>query len=313
MDLTPHNQLQQWLILALGQMGGSASRAEALARIQATFGLHFTADDLDSPPSRPFETKWRNRVSWQRDRMVKDGLLLPFEGYGTPWRLSDDGRREYEALRHESSLDDPLVNFRPKDSSDYIAHVEGRELIKRRSHEALIADFGAWCASLGFEVDTTVHPRDLVLRRPGEEWLVEAKILYMGNATDAVRAALAQVLMYRFFLYQGVDPDWSLSSASQLVMPMSRFWIRTMWHPCGAQMMIVGRPHRLRWRLNPAAAGPKRSAGVTADPEWRLTTAIRPATHPPAGRFDHCTSYGANRDRTDDLLLAKQGRSCWSQ
>ena len=32
---------------------------------------------------------------------------------------------------------DPLVNFRPKDSSDYIARVEGRELIKRRSHEAL--------------------------------------------------------------------------------------------------------------------------------------------------------------------------------
>jgi hypothetical protein len=206
MDLTPHNQLQQWLILALGQMDGSASRAEVLARIEAIFGLYFTPDDLDSPPSRPFETKWRNRVSWQRDRMVKDGLLLPFEGYGTPWRLSDDGRREYEALRHESSLDDPLVNFRPKDSSDYIAHVEGRALVKRRSHEALIADFGAWCASLGFEVDTTVHPRDLVLRRPGEEWLVEAKILYVGNATGAVRAALAQVFMYRFFLYQKRRP-----------------------------------------------------------------------------------------------------------
>lgn len=206
MDLTPHNQLQQWLILALGQMGGSASRAEALARIEDDFGLYFTADDLDSPPSRPFETKWRNRVSWQRDRMVKDGLLLPFEGYGTPWRLSDDGRREYEALRHESSLDDPLVNFRPKDSSDYLAHVEGREMIKRRSHEALIADFGAWCISLGFEADTTLHPRDLVLRRPGEEWLVEAKVLYMGNATGAVRAALAQVLMYRFFLYQRRRP-----------------------------------------------------------------------------------------------------------
>lgn len=77
--------------------------------------------------------------------------------------------------------------------------MEGRELIKRRSHEVLIADFGAWCASLGFEVDTAVHPRDLVLLRPGEEWLVEAKVLYMGNATGAVRAALAQVLEYRFF------------------------------------------------------------------------------------------------------------------
>ena len=67
-------------------------------------------------------------------------------------------RREYEALRHEGSLDDPLVNFRPKDSSDYIAHVEGRELIKRRSHEALIADFGA--VRVGFEIDTGVRESD---------------------------------------------------------------------------------------------------------------------------------------------------------
>jgi len=124
--------------------------------------------------------------------------------------------------------------------------VEGRELIKRRSHEALIADFGAWCASLGFAIDTTVHPRDLVLRRPGEEWLVEAKVLYMGDATGAVRAALAQVLMYRFFPTKGDNPDSSLSSASQLVTPMSRSWIRTMWHPYGAQMMAAGGHHRLR-------------------------------------------------------------------
>jgi hypothetical protein len=268
MDLTPHNQLQQWLILALGQTGGSASRAEALARIEATFGLYFTADDLDSPPSRPFETKWRNRVSWQRDRMVKDGLLLPFEGYGTPWRLSDDGQREYEALRHESGLDDPFVNFRPKDSSDYIAHVKGRELIKRRSHEALIADFGAWCASLGFEVDTTVHPRDLVLRRPGEEWLVEAKVLYMGNATAQFALPWRRCSCIASFCTKGVDPDSWPSSASQLVMPMSRFWIRSMWHSCGAQMVILGRPHRPRWRLNPVAAGAKRSAGVTANHDF---------------------------------------------
>jgi hypothetical protein len=79
-------------------------------------------------------------------------------------------------------------------------------MIKRRSHEALLAEFGTWCASLGFEADTTVHPRDLVLRRSGEEWLVEAKVLYMGNATGAVRAALAQILMYRFFLHRKRRP-----------------------------------------------------------------------------------------------------------
>jgi hypothetical protein len=34
------------------------------------------------------------------------------------------------------------------------------------------------------------HPKDPVLRRDGREWLVEAKVLYQGNATNAVRAAL---------------------------------------------------------------------------------------------------------------------------
>lgn len=200
MHLTSHSQLQQWLIVSLGDMGGAASRAAALDRIEATFGRELTADDTDSPPSRPFETKWRNRVSWQRDKMVKNGLLQPFAGSGTPWALTDAGWREHEVLRGPEGPRDPLASFKPKDSSDYVAHVEGRRLVKRRSHEALIADFGTWCTARGFIADTAVQPRDLVLRRGPDEWLVEAKVLYTGNATDAVRAALAQALMNRHFL-----------------------------------------------------------------------------------------------------------------
>lgn len=51
------------------------------------------------------------------------------------------------------------------------------------------------------------HPKDLVLRRDGREWLVEAKVLYQGNATNAVRAALGQLYAYRHFLYQKVEPQ----------------------------------------------------------------------------------------------------------
>lgn len=206
MNLTPHTQLQQWLIVVLGRVGGTASRAEALAAIEAAFGSSFSADDFDFPPSRPFETKWRNRVSWQRDRMVKDGLLHPFEGYGTPWKLTDAGWREYEAIHVAGGIEDVLAHFKPKDSSDYVAHIKSRRMVKQRSHEAPIEDFGLWCARAGFEVSTAVHPRDLVLRRGREEWLVEAKVIYMGNATQAVRAALAQALMYRHFLHAKPGP-----------------------------------------------------------------------------------------------------------
>ena len=198
--------MQQWLVLSLGELGGSASRAHALAKIDATYSARFTADDLDAPPTRPFETKWRNRVSWQRDKMVKGGLLDPFAGYGTPWTLTKEGWREYEELQSEPRPDDQLANFKPKDSSDYVAHIEGHQLTKRRSHEALIADFGSWCAGRGFIAETTVHPRDLVLRRANEEWLVEAKVVYYGDATRAVRAALAQALMYGHFLHPTPGP-----------------------------------------------------------------------------------------------------------
>jgi hypothetical protein len=40
----------------------------------------------------------------------------------------------------------------------------------------------------------------------GSEWLVEAKVLYRGNATEAVRAALGQLFTYRFFLYADDQP-----------------------------------------------------------------------------------------------------------
>ncbi len=81
---------------------------------------------------------------------------------------------------------DPLAHFRPKDDSDYLAQLAGRTIIKSRRHERLVRDYGEWSQSQGFVASTTEHPRDLVLRRDGYEWLVEAKVLYRGNATEAV-------------------------------------------------------------------------------------------------------------------------------
>jgi hypothetical protein len=36
---------------------------------------------------------------------------------------------------------------------------------------------------------------------------VEAKVLYQGNATNAVRAAFGQLFAYRHFLYQKLQPQ----------------------------------------------------------------------------------------------------------
>jgi hypothetical protein len=107
----------------------------------------------------------------------------------------------------QQPVDDPLQDFKPKNSENYTAHLTGRVLAKTRRHERLIEQYGTWAAARGFLPSTKEHPKDLVLRRNGLEWLVEAKVLYQGNATDAVRAALGQLHAYRHFLYQQMEPQ----------------------------------------------------------------------------------------------------------
>ncbi len=95
---------------------------------------------------------------------------------------------------------DVLRDFKPKDSSDYRAVLVGRELVKSRRHERMVAEFGAYAMDRGF-LASTEHPQDLVLRRDGATFLVEAKVLYRNNATHAVRGAVGQLLSYSRFLY----------------------------------------------------------------------------------------------------------------
>jgi hypothetical protein len=102
-----------------------------------------------------------------------------------------------------SDTADPLLHFLPKDDADYLAHLAGKTLVKTRRHETLVKQYGLASAGAGFAASTEEHPKDLVLRNTTEEWLVEAKVLYRGNATVAVRGAIGQLLCYRHFLYAG--------------------------------------------------------------------------------------------------------------
>jgi hypothetical protein len=206
MALTPHSQLQQWLVLVLADLGGAASRAQALNAIEDRFADAFTEEDLEQVPSRPWEPKWRNGVSWQRDDMVKAGLLEPYKGHGTPWTLTDEGWGLHAELADTVPPSDPFAHFKPKSSAEYMSHVADLTLMKQRSHEELIADFGTWAISQGLYAATDVHPRDLIVTNDDAEWLVEAKVVYVGNATQAVRAATAQLLMYRYLLYRTASP-----------------------------------------------------------------------------------------------------------
>jgi hypothetical protein len=259
--LTSQSVLRDLIVLALGRLGGAASRRDVLAEVDRLFGSAFTAEDRDPVPTRPHEAAWQNRASWERADMVRDGLLA-HRSDGI-WELGHPGR-EYLATidglhvpaePHSRLPEDPLRDFSPKDSSDYLAHLAGRTLVKSRAHESLVREYGDWAINQGFR-PLTLHPRDLVLEHPNGEWLVEAKVLYNGNATEAVRAAVGQLLTYRHFFY--MLPELRLPSLLALFS-----------HPVGTayvgflESLSIASVWRSEdsWDGSPIAA----SSGLTAD------------------------------------------------
>lgn len=103
--------------------------------------------------------------------------------------------------QRRQSVPKPVL-FRPKDSSDYTAHVPERHERRTRRHEALIERFGRAAMDAGYEPNTNVHPRDLtVTASSGTTWLVEAKTVG-ANTEPAVRDAIGQLVTYRHFYYR---------------------------------------------------------------------------------------------------------------
>lgn len=94
-----------------------------------------------------------------------------------------------------------LPEFKPKDSTEYLAHVSESTQKRTRNHEELIHKFGQLIMATGRQADTNVHPRDLVVYDSQREWLIEAKIVG-SNAEHAVRAAIGQLYSYRHFYYR---------------------------------------------------------------------------------------------------------------
>lgn len=113
----------------------------------------------------------------------------------------------------------------------------GRELVKSRRHEQLVTDFALKCAAVGYHVSSD-HPTDLVLRKGPEVILVEAKVIYRGNATEAVRAAVGQLFSYAYFLFNVPRPLTKIALFSEpigdaYVEFLASLNIGTVWHQDG--------------------------------------------------------------------------------
>ncbi|MBY6363245.1 winged helix-turn-helix domain-containing protein [Rhodococcoides corynebacterioides] len=95
---TPQSTLGHWLIIVLGEAGGSATKPQALARIEYKFGYLLSPVDWHTQPSGK-EIKWHNNTAWERNKLVKSGILAPVDESGRGvWRLTRRGTEEYRRL-----------------------------------------------------------------------------------------------------------------------------------------------------------------------------------------------------------------------
>ncbi|MGW8592563.1 winged helix-turn-helix domain-containing protein [Dietzia sp. NPDC055877] len=223
MPRTSAQTLRLWLLDALLELGGSGTKREVLDEIERQYGHLVTDGDRQMLTSRN-EIKWENSVAWERSKLVDERLLAPdspknwwsLTGAGVvaaERSLQTRGRKantvalpEPETAPPAEATDRPqagqsINEFKPKNSGEYRVAVKATEQVKSRHHEKLISDYGAWLVTGQFRPVTNCHPIDFMVKGGAQPALGEAKILYKGNATNAVREASAQLLMYRHFLY----------------------------------------------------------------------------------------------------------------
>lgn len=111
-----------------------------------------------------------------------------------------DGGRVGASDLHDRAV---VWEFRPSNREDYVVQMVARSALRQGSrHELLLTQYAAYASQRGMRASNTgVHPRDLVLQAVDNEWLIEAKVVYNGDARQAVRAAISQLLEYSHFFY----------------------------------------------------------------------------------------------------------------
>jgi hypothetical protein len=112
---------------------------------------------------------------------------------------------------------DLLLHFAPKSDSEYVQRITGRVIQKSRKHETLVRRYGDFLKRAGFDAGTNRHPRDIVARKGGEEWLIEAKVVRRGNVSHAVREAIGRLATYAFLLYRADEQPRRMALFSEAI------------------------------------------------------------------------------------------------
>lgn len=88
---TPQEAYRVPILRALDEMGGHGKTSKVVNRVGGMLEDRFTEWDRQMLPSGE-DIRWRNRVQWARNSMVKDGLLASDSPRGI-WELTEKGRQ----------------------------------------------------------------------------------------------------------------------------------------------------------------------------------------------------------------------------
>lgn len=102
--LTHQDILRDEILTTLAAFANTrGTRREVLDAMNRRLAPRWSVEDLASPAKHPYETNWRNRASYERMNMVRDGLISNAER--GVWALTDAGR-----LAVRGGTGPPLIN-----------------------------------------------------------------------------------------------------------------------------------------------------------------------------------------------------------
>ena len=89
---TPESTFRLPILKALSEIGGSARIQDVLNKLEQSMKGTLKQVDYETLPSTPDQARWRNTAQWERNTMVKEGLLKPNSPHGV-WEITEEGRR----------------------------------------------------------------------------------------------------------------------------------------------------------------------------------------------------------------------------
>ena len=94
---TPQADFRIPILIALEVLGGSAYRREVLAKVGEMLAGILTEADWQLVDSKSKQVYWQNLASWERKKMIADGLLAVDSPFGK-WELTEKGRNHLNSL-----------------------------------------------------------------------------------------------------------------------------------------------------------------------------------------------------------------------